>query len=244
MKLTRCALLVTALALPLAAQAEQFYAGYSYWDNRVSGTYRDNGVDYDINDGLAASTRSRALYRLRWDTPTPWLPDLAASYGRIVVAGQRTVTSGGIGGLPIGQTTSTADVDADVSDIDATLRYGLALDWARISLGVTVKQLKGDIDVNNAGAPQSRRSVDQVFPMAHLFAEVPFGSRVRLGVGGDWISAKGDAADNILAMLRVKLIGPLDITGGWQRKHYKVDSNGYFLDATLQGWQVGGELAF
>ena len=248
MKTFQRVLIAAALLLPGVSQAEQFYLGYSHWNYQVSGVYQDNGSNYDLDGSLNASTNSRALYRLRWDTGPGWWPDLAASYSRIAVTGQRTITTGGpgIGGLPVGQASSTANIDANVRDMDATLRYGVPLGWARLSGGVTVKQLKGDVTVsdNAATPPQSRRNVDEVFPMAHAFIEVPLGSRVRIGLGGDWIAARGNEADSILAMVRIKLIGPLDLTGGWQRKRYKVRTDRYLLDAKLQGWQFGGELAF
>lgn len=247
MKILHYILIATALTLSAPAMAmatDQFYLGYSYWNYKVSGQYEDDGSGYTLNKGFDPSNSSRSMFRLRWDTgPGWWIPDLAASFGRIDVNGQQAIsTNTGIGPIPI-TINSTAVVTTHVRDLDVTARWPWQFGWGRLSLGVTVKQLRGDILINDSAAGQTTESVNAVFPMAHAFLEVPIGSRLRIGVGGDWIAAEGDEADNIVAMARFKVIGPLDITGGWQSKHYKVRDD-YLLDAKMQGWQFGAELAF
>ncbi|TXH04795.1 MAG: hypothetical protein E6R07_06785 [Nevskiaceae bacterium] len=236
-----------ALTLPALAQAEQFYLGYSHWNYAVSGAYDEGATRYDLDKNLNARGDSHAQYRLRWDTGAGWWPDFAASYGRVALSGQQSITTSVVvGPVPVGTVSSVAQVDANVRDLDATLRYGLPLGWARLSGGVTVKKLRGNVVVTDSAATPSQtlHDIDEIFPMAHLFAEVPLGSRLRLGAGGNWIASHGDEADEMLVQARLKLIGPLDLTGGWQRKHYRVTTDSYRLRATLQGWQFGGELAF
>lgn len=235
----------TALLSTPALATDQFFLGYSYWDYKVSGDYQENGSRYDLDKGYAPSNSSRAIYRLRWDTgPGWWIPDLAASFGRIEVSGQQNITTDtSIGPIPV-TVDSTATAHTNVRDLDVTARWPLQLGWGRLSLGVTGKQLRGDIVISDSATPtQTRESIKATFPMAHAFLEVPFGSRLRVGVGGDWAALDGDEADNIVAIVRLKVIGPLDLTAGWQSKHYKVH-DGYTLDTRLQGWQFGGELAF
>jgi hypothetical protein len=186
------------------------------------------------------------LYRLRWDTgPGWWLPDLAASFNRIEVSGQKNVNSNiGLGPIPITVNT-TANAHANVRDLDVTARWPWQFGWGRLSLGITGKQLRGSVLVSDDAANlQTRETVNVTFPMAHAFLEIPLGSRLRISAGGDWAALNGDAADNITAMIRLKVIGPLDLTAGWQRKHYKVDEDGYRLDTRLQGWLAGAELGF
>lgn len=234
------------LALPLPAFAEHFYLGYSYWDYKVSGNYSDSTGNYDLNNDFSPSASSRALYRLRWDTgPGWWFPDLAASFNRIEVTGHKNVTTNtSIGPIPITVNTN-ADAHANVRDLDVTARWPWQFGWGRLSLGVTGKQLRGNILIKDSTAGvQTRENIDATFPMAHAFLELPLGSRLRIGVGGDWAALDGDAADNITAMARLKVIGPLDLTAGWQRKHYKVNQDGYHLDTRLQGWQAGAEIGF
>ncbi len=235
----------TLLSAPAMA-TDQFFLGYSYWHYKVSGDYQDNGSSFNLDNGYAPSNSSRAIYRLRWDTgPGWWIPDLAASFGRIEVSGQQNITTNtGIGPIPV-TVNSTASVYTNVRDLDVTARWPLQLGWGRLSLGITGKQLRGCVLINDsAGTPaQTRESINALFPMAHAFLEIPLGSRLRVGIGGDWAAAEGDEADNIVAIARLKVIGPLDLTGGWQSKHYKVH-DGYALDTRLQGWQFGGELAF
>lgn len=248
MKILHHALIATALTLSAPAMAtDQFFLGYSYWDYKVSGQYQESGSTYDLGKDFSASNSSRALYRLRWDTgPGWWAPDLAASFGRIEVSGQKHITTNtGIGPIPI-QINSTANVYTNVRDFDVTARWPWQLGWGRLSLGITGKQLRGDVLVSDSAATptQTHESVNTLFPMAHVFLEVPIGSRLRIGVGGDWAALNGDEANNIVAIIRLKLIGPLDLTGGWQSKRYKVRDDNYRLDSKLQGWQVGGELAF
>lgn len=240
-------LAAAALSSHPAVAADRFYLGYSYWDYHVSGEYQQSGTTYDFGNGFNPSNNSRALYRLRWDTGhTWWIPDLAASYGRIEVSGQQGVsTTGSIGPIPI-TVNSTAHANANVRDLDITARWPWQFGWGRLSLGVTAKQLRGHVLITDSAVSGTvtNEPVNELFPMAHAFLEVPIGSRLRLGLGGDWAALDGDEADNVLAMARLKVIGPLDLTGGWQLKRYKVRNDGYRLDTRLQGWQLGAELAF
>jgi hypothetical protein len=267
MKNLRCALIAAALALSAAARAdvteatvpaepaEHFYLDYNVWNYKVSGRFDFGGSTYDLSNGFDTSRRSRALYRLRWDWQRPdhytWLdylkPDLAASFGRIEVSGQRAITTNVIvGPLPI-PVTSNAFVATNVRDLDATARWPLLqLGWARLSGGLTLKQLKGNVLITDSAAtpPQMQQPVNALFPMVHAFFEVPLGGRLRVGIGGDWITGDGNEAHNVAAIARFKVIGPLDLIGGWQGKRYKVRTKDSLLDARLQGWQFGGELAF
>jgi hypothetical protein len=247
MKVLHYLLIITALSPSTSLMAaDQFSLGYSYWHYNVSGHYQQDGSDYNLGSGFNASNSSRALYRLRWDTGPGWWPDLAASYGRIEVSGQKNVsTNVGVGPIPI-PINSTANVYTNVRDLDVTARWPWQLGWARLSLGITGKQLRGDVLISDSatGSAQTRERVNTMFPMAHAFFEVPIGSRLRIGVGGDWAALDGNEADNIVAIARLKVIGPLDLTGGWQSKHYKVRNDSYRLDTHLQGWQLGGELSF
>jgi hypothetical protein len=241
-KLRFLPIFLATLASSPAFAADQFYLGYSYWDYNVRGQYDRGGSSYALGDNYDPSNSSRALYRLRWDTGhTWWIPDLAASFGRIEVNGQQNVSKN----TGLGVVSSTANASTNIRDLDITARWPWQLGWGRLSLGMTGKQLRGDILIrdNLANGTQTER-IDATFPMAHAFLEVPLGSRLRVGAGGDWAALDGDQADNIVGMARLKVIGPLDLTGGWQRKHYKVHNNDYHLDARLQGWQFGAELAF
>lgn len=248
MRILRYALIATALTLSAPAMAtDQFYLGYSYWHYKVSGAYQDSNSNFDLGNDFSASNSSRALYRLRWDTgPGWWIPDLAASFGRIEVSGEKNISSSAvIGPIPI-QINSTANVHTNVRDLDVTARWPWQFGWGRLSLGITGKQLRGNILVTDSAAtpPQTNESINALFPMAHAFLEIPIGSRLRIGIGGDWAALDGNEADNLMAMARLKVIGPLDLTAGWQSKRYKVREDDYTLDSRLQGWQLGGELAF
>lgn len=246
-KFLYCSIFLASIASAPVFAADQIFLGYSYWDYHVRGHYDESGSNYTLGDNYTPSNSSRALYRLRWDTGHNWwIPDLAASFGRIEVNGQQAVTTnGGIGPIqfPI---SSTAIADANVRDLDVTARWPWQFGWGRLSLGVTGKQLRGDIVIRDSAVAGivSRDKINAAFPMAHAFLEVPLGSRLRIGVGGDWAALDGNQADQIMAIARLKVIGPLDLTGGWQRKHYKVRDDNYHLDTQLQGWQLGAELAF
>ena len=237
------------LTVPAVASASDFGLAYDYWDSRVSGTLNDNGGVVDLKHDLGAESNDHHQFSSFLQTgPGWWRPDLAASYTQIKIEGSRTLSSSGLqfGSIVVlPGSNDTVVTRANIRDADVSLRYPFAVGPLHVSAGVTIKQLKGDISVQDiTTGTRSDQPVDQTFPMAHALAEWPLPFSTSIAVSGNWVHYKNDSADEAKIMVRVPIFGPLEGRIGWQRKHYHVDDHGYLLDTTLQGAMAGIQLLF
>ena len=235
--------------MPAIASASDFGLAYDYWDSRVSGTLNDHGGKVDLERDLGAESKNHHQYSAFWQTGAGWWrPDLAASYTQIKIEGSRSLSSAGLqfgSVVVLPGSTDTLVTRANIRDADISLRYPFALGPLHVSAGVTIKQLKGDISVQDiTTGTRNDQSVDETFPMVHALAEWPLPFNTSVAVSVNWIRYGNDSADEAKIMARVPIIGPLEARIGWQRKHYNVDDHGYLLDSTLQGVTAGMQVLF
>ncbi|MGH8541325.1 MAG: hypothetical protein ACRETW_12580 [Stenotrophobium sp.] len=248
MKITSCLLLCGLLTAPTLSRAQGFALGYDNWNYRVSGIIDEGGTQLRLHRDLGVRPTSRDSYSLRWDTGPGWWPDVAANYMRVQIEGDNPYTvSGGlqIGPLPILPPASTVlHTVADIHDADLTLSYPLQLGPVRASGGVMTKWLHGHIDVSDSNGDQSIQQIDEIFPMAHLQLDLPLGRYLNLRAAGNAVAYQDDNASELRFDAQFRLLGPLTLNLGWQRKHYRVNDDGYLLNTTLQGVLLGVHLVF
>lgn len=239
MKLSLFFSLLAALLAP-PAHAGEFSLSYGSWNYDISGSADSNGSRLDFESDLGVRAREKSVYLASWDTAPGWWPDLAASYTPIRADGRKVFTRDTtFGGVVLQRNTSTAFADADLTDLDLTLRYPARLGSATVHGGVTVKRLNGEIRVKDeSDAEENREPIDQTFPMAHLGFGLPLAEWLKLDAAANYVTYHGDQAfdGRVQAIL---ILGPFSLNAGWQRKAYKVHSNRYLLDAELSGGFAG-----
>jgi hypothetical protein len=240
----RLSLLCLLLASPCATGAELNLRA-DWWDYDVSGSVDRRGDVQDLDADLGVEARGHNMaYALAWNTGPGWVPDFAASYTRIDAGGER-VTPGFRFGPIVLAPGSVARGDADLEDIDLTLRYPFALGNSRLWAGVTLKRVHGDVVIgDDASSAEDRQRIDQAFPLLHLAASVPLSSWLALSAQGNAVKYGDNEAWEGRAGVSLGLLESFGINLGWQTKHYRVADGDYLLDATLSGAVAGAFITF
>jgi hypothetical protein len=233
-------LLCTLVSLP--ASAAEFRLAGGLWDYRVSGFQDDRGTITDLKS-FAPGTQRDGFLQAEYEHRPSWLPDLAAGYAQVSGSGSQTTSTTPPLPLPLpipDPMATTTSASGDFRDLDLTLRYAIALGPIRVSPGVTVSWLKGNIVTDDsASGAHSDRDYSNVFPMLHAQVAWPIVDWLRLTAQGDWIKARHDVAWQYSASLELKLLGPLGVYGGWHARRYQVGNGDSFLDARLRGMRYG-----
>lgn len=238
--------LVLCAAPAWADETASFHAGYAHWAYDLEGLVENRGNRVAVPEDIEVDTRRRSTLALRWDTGRGFWPDLAASWFHLDAGGQREVdTTGSIGPIPIPGGTQLILADADVRDMDLSLRYPVLRSALRVWAGLTLKRLDGEVTTRNEEDTESTTdTVDELFPLAHGLAEWRATESLALSLGGNWIRRGDDQASELALSARWRVWGALSLDLGWQRKAYRLDADAYRIDATLDGALVGASLVF
>jgi hypothetical protein len=215
-------------------------AHYLNWRYDVAGSATDSDSRFDFGNDLDIDVRQRSLIDLSWNTGPGWWPDLALVYVPIRAGGQKSVTTdSSVLGIPTGSTTTEVVADANLDDVGLSLSYPLHLGPLTLSLGATVKHLEGTTLLQEEGDDeQTRETIGETFPMAHLATELRPWHWLRLGVSGDYASRGDDRASGYRAQLALRL-GDISIAAGWQERSYRVQGSAYLIDTDLSGAFAG-----
>lgn len=228
---------IAALLLGFAPvlQAAEFRAVAGHWRYDLTGQVTDRGQTYDFERDLGLRPSGRRSLLLDYDTKAGW-PDFAVSYSQFGAQGERSETGTvGIGPIPIGSETRRLAADADFDDFDLTARLPLRLGSASLSLGLTVKRLRGELVIDDSEEPAPRRqNYDEIFPELHAQLRWPWSRFLTLAATLQGIEYRGSAASEYRAALELRL-GRLLLEGGWQEKRYEITLDNYRLDSRLNG---------
>lgn len=227
---------VLCSALPSAASAE-FRVGLGGWRYDLSGFVVDQGKTYDFERDLGLEASGRRSLSLELDTKAGW-PDFAAGFTQLGAHGvhEETMAGGLIGPIPLPGTTRTVVSDSDFDDLDLTARVPLRWGAATVSLGLTVKRLRGQIVIDDSEEPAPRRQdYDETFPQLHAQLRWPITSFLALTGGAQGIAYEGSRATELRATAELRLLKRLLVEAGWQQKRYQISVDDYRLDAKLDG---------
>ncbi len=247
------ALLVLVFSLgasdAMADQAMGFAVGYDYWNYKVSGRLVDGDTDLRLHRDLGLKTVNHDSFFLRWDTgPGWWRPDLSASYMRISLSGDQSISGNAVQIGPIGLLPVTTAVltHAGINDSELTFSYPLPMGFLSPlhgSAGLTLKYLNGDLNIQQAGGADNVQKVNELFPMLHLDMNLPVGPYLNLVAGGNWVQYGGEGAYEYSGGAEFRILGPITLSARWLQKHYNVD-DGYRLRANLRGALLGVHVVF
>lgn len=240
------ALALATMAIGGNASAAEFRIGAGAWNYDLTGTVTDNGRTYDFEKDLALETSGRTSATLEWDTSPGWYPDIAASYSHMGAHGSHTETTViVINGIPIGSVTRTVVAAADFYDSDVALRYPWTWGGTRLTGGLVAKHLKGRVDIADSSQSQAIHDhYDEWIPEVQLGLRRPLGSWLTLAGTAQGVEYQGNKAYEWRALAEVRVLKPLILEGGWQSKRYRIDVDGYALDATVSGALLRAGFAF
>ncbi|MCM0611791.1 TIGR04219 family outer membrane beta-barrel protein [Marinobacter sediminum] len=230
------------LAAPLAqADVVGLGASVSYWDSELSGKASDSGDVVDVENNLNLDSDSNANASLYFEHPVPVLPNVRLNYTLVEQSGRGQLDAD-FGGIILG---SDVQSDLDLEQLDLTLYYEVLDNWANLDLGLTARDLSGELIVQQVGGTQvSKTKIDGVLPMGYLAArfDLPL-TGVSLGAEGNFISFDGDSIHDFNAYGQYE-IAVLQLRAGYRQMSIDYEDGNERLDVDIDGPFISAGVAF
>ncbi|QSP93652.1 TIGR04219 family outer membrane beta-barrel protein [Marinobacter salinisoli] len=211
-------------------------ANVSYWDSGLSGQAASGNDLVDVENDLNLESDSNANTSLYLEHPIPVLPNVRLNYTLIQLDGRGSLSAdfdgidiGGVGGADVRS-------ELDLEQLDLTLYYEVLDNWVNLDLGITARDLSGELLVQQvAGTGVSETEIDAVIPMGYLAArfDLPF-SGVSVGAEGNIISYDGDSVHDFNAYGQYE-IAVLQFRAGYRNMAIDYEDGGDRLDVELDG---------
>ena len=215
-------------------------ASVSYWDSDLSGKAATNNDLVDVENDLNLGGDSTANASLYLEHPVPVLPNIRINYTRVKQSGRGQVGLVGFDGV-----TGDVQSDFDLEQLDLTLYYEVLDNWVNLDLGLTARDLAGDLTVQEVnGLATSETSVDAVIPMGYPAArfDLPF-TGVSVGTEGNFISYGGDSLldFNVYGQYEIAL---LRFRAGYRQMSIDYEDGNDRLDVEIGGPFVSAGVSF
>ncbi len=234
------------LAAPLAqADVVGLGASVNYWDSDLSGTAGTNNDIVDVNNELNLDSDTNANASVYVEHPVPLLPNVKLNYTLIKQSGRGEL------GAEFGDIVSVGsglDVqsDLDLEQLDLTLYYEILDNWVNLDLGLTARDLSGELVVQEIGGglQASKTTVDAVIPMGYLAArfDLPF-SGVSVGAEGNFISYDGDSLHDFNAYGQYEF-SMLQLRAGYRQMSIDYEDDDDRLDVEIDGPFISAGVTF
>ena len=231
------------IAAPVAiADVVGVGASVSYWDSDLSGKAGKNNDVVDVENDLDLESDTNANLSAYLEHPVPVLPNVRLNYTRIEQSGRGELSTG-FDSVP---GAAEVDSDLDLNQFDVTLYYEVLDNWANLDLGVTARNLDGELIVRErtTNGQVSKTEVDGVIPMGYLAArfDLPF-TGVSVGGEANLISFDGDCIYDYNAYGQYEL-SLLQLRAGYRQISIDYEDSDDRLDIELGGPFVSAGLTF
>ena len=234
------------LAAPFAqADVVGVGASVSYWDSELTGKAADkSGGEVDVENDLDLENDSNANASLYVEHPVPVLPNVRLNYTLVQQSG-RGELGADFGGINVG---SGADVQSelDLEQLDFTFYYEVLDNWVNLDLGLTARDLNGELVVREVGGAGqvSKTEVDAVVPMGYLAArfDLPM-TGVSIGAEGNFVSYSGDSLHDFNAYGQFE-IAVLQLRAGYRQMSIDYEDDDDRLDVEIDGPFVSAGVVF
>ena len=225
------------LAAPFAqADVVGVGASVSYWDSELTGEAADkSGGEVDVENDLDLENDSNANASLYLEHPVPLLPNVRLSYTLVQQSG-RGELGANFGGINVG---SGVDVQSelDLEQLDFTFYYEVLDNWVNLDLGLTARDLNGELVVREVGGAGqvSKTEVDAVLPMGYLAArfDLPM-TGFSVGAEGNFVSYSGDSLHDFNAYGQFE-IAVLQLRAGYRQMSIDYEDDDDRLDVEIDG---------
>jgi len=218
-------------------------ASVSYWDSDLSGQAADNNDVVDVENDLNLDSDSNANASLYFEHPIPVLPNVRLNYTVIEQSGRGELVTSGFVGIP-GSVEVQSDFDLD--QLDLTLYYEVLDNWVNLDLGITARDLSGELIVQEIGGglAVNETKVDAVIPMGYLAArfDLPL-TGVSVGAEGNFISFDGDSLHDFNAYGQYE-ISLIQLRAGYRQMAIDYEDGNDRLDVEIGGPFVSAGVSF
>ncbi|MDF0752119.1 TIGR04219 family outer membrane beta-barrel protein [Marinobacter sp. 71-i] len=231
------------IAAPVAtADVVGLGANVSYWDSDLSGEAGKNNDVVDVENDLDLESDTNANLSAYLEHPVPVLPNVRLNYTRIEQSGNGELSTE----FDLIQDGVEVDSDLDLTQFDVTLYYEVLDNWANLDLGLTARDLDGELVVREQtlGGQVSKTEVNGVIPMGYLAArfDLPF-TGVSVGGEANVISFDGDSVYDYNAYGQYE-VSLLQLRAGYRQISIDYEDSDDRLDIELGGPFVSAGLTF
>lgn len=195
MKLHRI-LIAAAFLLPASAMADTIglYVGAGQWDHGVSGGFRDNGTVNIESSALNMPDNREGYFYVNIEHPVPLIPNIRLASTDLIHNGSNGTVNATFGGATINASNVTSIFDFTHTDI--TLYYELLDNVVSFDVGITARQLDGQIYLSD-GTNTGQVSLDEVVPMVYgkVAIDLPLTGLAIVGEGNFLSIGDADVTD-------------------------------------------------
>lgn len=165
MKLHRL-LITAALLFPVTAMADTIglYVGAGQWDHEATGGFRDSGTVNIDSGALNLVDNREGYFYVNIEHPVPLIPNIRLASTDLVHNGANGTVTGTFDGQTFTATNVTSIID--FSHTDVTLYYELLDNVVSLDLGITARQLDGQIYLTD-GTNTGQVTLDEIVPMVY-----------------------------------------------------------------------------
>lgn len=215
-------------------------ANISYWDSDLSGEAGKNNDVVDVENDLDLDSDTNANLSAYFEHPVPVLPNVRLNFTRIEQSGRGELST------QFDLVSGEVDSDFDLDQFDVTLYYEVLDNWVNLDLGVTARNLDGELIVRETttGGQVSETEVSGVVPMGYLAArfDLPL-TGVSVGGEANLISFDGDSVYDYNAYGQYE-VSLLQLRAGYRQISIDYEDSDDRLDIELGGPFVSAGLTF
>ena len=228
------------LAVPMAhADFAGVGASLGYWNSSLSGTAGKNNDFVDVDKDLNLKSQDNANLGIYLEHPIPLLPNVRLNYTLIKQDG-RGVLPNNYGDLISGQSVTSK---LDLEQLDLTLYYEILDNWVNLDLGLTVRDLSGDLRMTTV-SDSEKTKVDAVLPLGYIAArfDLPL-TGLAVGLEGNAIAYSGDSVYdfNVYAQYNLSVV---QLRGGYRQMSIDYQDGKDKLDIEIGGPFLSAGLVF
>lgn len=220
-------------------------ASVSYWDSDLSGKAATNNDVVDVENDLNLDNDTNANASLYVEHPVPVLPNVRLNYTLVQQSGQGELGAD-FGDITTVGTGVNVRSELDLEQVDFTFYYEVLDNWVNLDLGVTARDLNGELLIQEQGGANrvNRTEVDAVIPMGYLAArfDLPL-TGLSVGAEGNLISYDGDSLHDFNAFGQFE-IALVQLRAGYRQMSIDYEDGDDQLDVEIGGPFVSAGVTF
>jgi len=197
--------------------------GYSAWNAKTTGDIRKGGDSISLENDLGLVSQTNGFYYASFDHPLPFIPNIKLQQTNYSTNGNSTISKN----LTFAGTTyninDTLKTDLTLNQTDLTMYYRILDNWINIDLGLTIKNVDGNLKIKTT-LKNSDESFDFVVPLVYskLQLDLPF-SGLSTEAEINFISYAGNTFSDIKAGLLYEFDSGIGINLGYRSEKLTID---------------------
>lgn len=213
---------------------------------------QDDATDLDLEDDLGLEGESGSYLYIAIEHGIPIIPNVKLAFSDITESATNTTERNVfLGGVEF-PAPSRVKTDLDFSHYDLTMYYELLDNWVNLDLGLTIRQMDGELKAEGYYLPMPTQKIsaseDLDFAIPLLYAKAQFDlplTGLYAGVEGNWIGAGGTQLYDLWGKAGYTFAFGLGVEAGLRKMALELDDvEDLDADVTLDGTYVAATFHF